>query len=128
LDIDATGHDDTMNEHGHSTIEAAYLHLERSILGYLSMEACPWISTRPNTIDECELSKINDTQLQEALPDLRILELQQQRPHGQPVVTIVTVPIKPSIKPHQTLGALLFASILAINSSLVSLPVGCKFL
>jgi hypothetical protein len=93
------------------------------------MEACSWISTRPNTIDECELSKINDAQLQEALPDLRILELQQQRPHSQSVViTVVTVPIKPSIKPHQTLGALLFASILAINSSLVSLPVGCKFL
>ena len=28
----------------------------------------------------------------------------------------------------QTLGALLFASILTSNSSLVSLPVGCKFL
>jgi hypothetical protein len=44
------------------------------------------------------------------------------------LVRVVTVPIEPSIKPYQTLGALLFASILAINSSLVSLPVGCKFL
>ena len=57
--------------------------MEKSTLGHFgAVEAGPWIT---DLVNEREQDEIDEPSIQEALPDLRILELQQQRPQSQSV-------------------------------------------